>query len=449
MPQRSAARHDPCSMDTEMYAHVEAKYALGEVLGSGGMGIVYVATQRSVERRVAVKVPHPELAQDPFVAKRFRIEALAAARVSHRNVARLIDFGGGDTVAPYIVMEHIAGTRLDLLAIEAGGLDLRVTLELGHQLLSALDAVHAAGVVHGDIKTSNVLVETLPDGVLLGRLIDFGLARFLDDPAGLDMRVLSGTPDYLAPELVQGGIASIASDIYAAGILLYELVTGTTPFGGGTSAEIMNRHVTDAVVPPSLRSPDQAIPPAVEAVIMRALAKAPGDRFATAAAAAAALPHTRASVLPPPLQLARAPLLPAVFSAEATTQSWSREPLGPPVHDIASARRAVAVASARGIGNMIAAAYLDLTRQLIDRRELDVAATELGFGLALLRSCEPAHRHPMWRLQLCLAAVYSGLGDPARARQAASQGRDDADLAGSALGVDRAERLLARLSRAR
>jgi serine/threonine-protein kinase len=193
------------------------------------------------------------------------------------------------------------------------------------QVLSALEAVHGAGIVHADIKTANVLVETTDDGALLARVIDFGLARFLDDPSNLDVRVLSGTPDYLAPELVQGGVPSVASDIYAAGVVLYELLTGTTPFGGGTCSEIMNRHVNDDVVLPTLRCPDLHISRAIEAAIMRALAKQPSRRFTTVAEFAAALEGVPTSARNAPRQFPRGTLPIVAFSSEATTRNWLRE----------------------------------------------------------------------------------------------------------------------------
>jgi len=431
----------------------DENYLLGDVLGRGGMGVVYAATQRSLDRAVAVKLPHAELMNDPFVANRFRIEAVAGSRLAHKNVARVIDFGGGDQCAPYIVMELISGTRLDILRCEAGALDTRVAVDLCRQLLAALEAAHSAGVVHADIKTANVLVETLPDGVLLARLIDFGLARLLDEPSQADARVLSGTPDYLAPELVQGGVPSVASDIYAAGVVLYELLTGSTPFGGGTSADILQRQLVDDVVPPTLRCPEQHVPPAIEAAIMRALAKAPRKRFATTTEFAASLEGPRPGATVPARHFARGTQPIAGFSTEATTRSWACELVLPAsaesaIADVSESRRAVDVALASNDGDMIVTAYLELARVLVDRRELALAATDLARGLAVLRARDGARRTPVWRLQLCLAAVLSGLGERARAKQAALVGRDDADHVASALGRDRANDLIARLSHA-
>jgi serine/threonine protein kinase len=261
----------------------EGKYVLGSVLGRGGMGTVYSATQTSLGRRVAIKIPHAELANDPFVIARFHAEATAGGKLDHGNIARVIDLGGRDG-ALFLVMEYVPGITLDQLLSDDGPMAIHVAVELCCQILAGVHAAHENGVIHADIKCANVLVEWVTESRPIARLIDFGLARFCDDPTSLDeARLVSGTPDFLAPELIMGGVPNVASDIYAAGVMLYELLTGTTPFESGSSEEILRRQLEDAVVPPSLRCVEQAISPAIEAVVMRALAKDPAARFATAA----------------------------------------------------------------------------------------------------------------------------------------------------------------------
>ena len=266
----------------------DGHYELGELLGSGGMGDVYSAVQLSLGRRVAIKVPQVHLVTNPLVMRRFRAEALAGSRIDHRNIARVMDFGDRNG-ALFLVMEYLAGVTLDSLLLEHGAVPSSVAADLCGQVLDGLEAAHKAGIIHADIKSANVLVETRADGTSLVRVIDFGLARFCNEPAFQEDRLLSGTPEYLAPELIVGGLPTFASDIYAAGIVLYELLTGTTPFIGGTSEEILRRHTNDPVVPPSLRSPDHGIGTDIDEVIMRALAKQPGGRFDSAASFAAAL----------------------------------------------------------------------------------------------------------------------------------------------------------------
>lgn len=429
-------------------------YLLGEILGVGGMGVVYSATQLSLARRVAIKIPHPPLAGDTSVSRRFRSEALACGRLDHRNIARVIDFGGRDGQL-YLAMEYVAGTPLDKLVLEQGPMETAVAADLCGQLLAGLEEAHTKGIIHADIKTANVLIETLADKTRRAVLIDFGLARFSDDPNSHNSLLLSGTPDYLAPELIQGWPPTIASDIYAAGVVLYELLTGTTPFGGGTSAEILARQVDDAAVPPSLRCPEQAIPDAIEDVVMRALAKNPRARFESAAVFRAALHVAAATAQVRAPRIARGTES-SVFSSETMTRDWPRTRPAivrtPRVSEsarIANTRAVIASALVGGDGDAIVQAYLELVRALIDNRQIAAATGELERGIALLRPGITGKTSPpaMWRLQLSLAALYSGMGDATRAKGAAIVGQDDAVRASSIVGEDRARALLVRLAR--
>lgn len=435
---------------------LDGDYVLGDVLGTGGMGIIYSAIQRSLSRRVAIKVPHPELATDPFVSRRFRAEARASGRIDHRNVARVINFGGKDG-ALFLVMQHVAGVPLERLVNEHGPMDPCIAADLCTQILAALEAAHAANVIHADIKSGNVLVETLQDGTFRAVVIDFGLARFCDEPSLDDACMLSGTPDYLAPELIRGGAPTAASDIYATGVVLYELLTGTTPFGGGTSLEIFDRQLGDAVVPPSLRAPDRDISGRFDAIVERALAKDPNARFATAAEFAAALRAAHPMTIVP-ARLARGTERGArtsAFSTESATRDWQLT-AAPAVAASADENTAVQrirlivnAAIASGDGDAIVTSYLELVRALVDARQLVAAAAELERGLVILRPGIAARATPaaIWRLQLCLSALYSGLGQPTQARRAAMRGQEDATRAASTLGEDRAHELLVRLAR--
>jgi serine/threonine protein kinase len=432
---------------------LDGNYVLGSVMGRGAMGIVYSATQVALDRRVAIKIPN---ADNAFVTRRFKTEARAAGRLSHRNIVRVIDFGGRDG-APFLVMEYVGGVPLETLVTEQGAMTTPVATEVVTQILAALEAAHTAGIIHADIKSGNVLVEVLADGCLLARVIDFGLAVFSDEPFVNDDQLLSGTPDYLAPELVNGGKPTVASDIYAAGVVLYELLTGTTPFGGGSSSQILARHLDEVVIPPSLRS-EHSIPAAVETVVMRALAKDPGARFASASEFSADL---RAAI--PAGQLASARLASGTFnppfSSETPTSNWHRDGAISPQPtasvatvgknlEVALVRFALADAIESGNGDSIVASYLELVRLLVDDHGLAAAASELEHGLALLKR-RNASLPAIWRLQLCLAGLYSGLGDAASARTAARIGYDLAVAASSELGQHRASELLARLARHR
>ena len=275
--------------------NVVGAYVLGRRLGAGGMGAVFEA-QRSDGRRVAIKVPYNETMFDEYASRRFVDEGIAGSIVDHPNLARIIERGRTDNDIPYLVMDRVRGPRL-CRRVNRGALSLRRTVLLIRQLLAALDALHAAGIIHGDVKSDNVLVESARDGSDIVKLIDFGLARVeleaRSTPASHD-ELVSGTPDYMAPEVIAGEGWSTASDIYAVGCILYELVTGLTPFEGGTSVEIMQRHLDEVVIPPSLRRPDRNVPPILERIVLRALEKDPAKRFASAnvfsSALAVALP---------------------------------------------------------------------------------------------------------------------------------------------------------------
>lgn len=195
---------------------LDGTYVLGNVIGSGGMGVVYSAMQMAIGRRVAIKIPRTQLATNPVVIRRFKTEARAGGRLAHRNIPRVIDLGGGDGV-PFLVMEYVAGVPLETLVTEHGPMTPAIATDVVAQILAGLHDAHSAGIIHADIKSGNVLVETLPDGALLARVIDFGLAVFCDEPFEHDDRLVSGSPEYLAPEVISGGCPTIASDIYAAG----------------------------------------------------------------------------------------------------------------------------------------------------------------------------------------------------------------------------------------
>lgn len=301
-------------------------YEVSAVIGAGGMGVVYEAHHD--DERVAIKVLHPQRADDPRARRRFRDETLAGLIVHHPNVAQTLDHGVLDG-APYLIMERVCGEPLGLQVQRDGAPSLRRAVIIVQQILAGLGALHAAGIVHGDVKSDNVLVEHLDDGDLRIRLIDLGLAH-VQFAAGDDVRrfdaedgLISGTPEYMAPEVIRGEGSSMSSDLYAAGIILYELITGATPFAGGASTVIARRHVDDEVVPPSLRCDDE-IPSALDRIVLRALAKDPARRFPSAEAFSAEL----ATVLPLASDVwSRRPTL--RLSRDNPTLDWSHEVVRP------------------------------------------------------------------------------------------------------------------------
>ncbi len=438
---------------------VAGTYVLGEPLGSGGMGVVYEARLGN-GHTVAIKLLHPDHASDLDAVRRIRTEAIAARYVSHPNVVAVLDCSESEAALPFIVMERIRGESLGEVVRTNGLLPLRQASELGRQILAGLDAAHSAGVVHADIKSDNILVEPRPAGREHAKIIDFGLASIhrVDHPATVadhdqhGRLLMSGTPEYMAPEVIRGEGAIAASDLYAVGVVIYEMITGKTPFATGSSSETIQRHLHDAVVLPSLRRPDRFIPFALERTVMRALEKDPALRFPSAKAFAAALlaatPPIDEPVAPEPVESA--------FSSEARTRDFpvpganfavGTRP-GTEKH-VQTLRDDLASAMQRGAVDRVVVTSLELARALVDNhclssavRELERVVHALTHGTGILATDAPA---ALWRVLLTLAALYQGLGDPMRARRAATAAHNYATLHGSDVGRERAATLLDRL----
>jgi len=278
---------------------VGGKYVLRERIGEGGMGAVFLADQPSLGRMVAIKLLHPALAVCDAAVRQFHTEAVAACRVQHPGAIAVIDYGTTAGGAPFIAMEHIPGRLLGrVIATEEIGLGrARAIIQ---QLLRTLKAAHAHGVIHGDLTSNNLLLEHTADGDAI-TLIDFGLARL--DGRWEHGDLVSGTPEYMAPELVRGGPPTVSTDLYGVGIILYELLTGRTPFEGGPTDEVLRRQLEEEAVPPSHRRPDREIPPELDRIVLRALHKDPPGRFASAAELArelAAVPLAAVPLAAPP-----------------------------------------------------------------------------------------------------------------------------------------------------
>jgi eukaryotic-like serine/threonine-protein kinase len=255
------------------------RYALGGLLGAGGMGQVYRARDRVLERTVAVKVLSPAATHDPELVARFDREARAAAALHHPNIVTVFDSGThGDL--HYLVMEYVDGQSLAGLLRQEGVLEPRRAAEVGCQVCQALAAAHAGGLVHRDITPGNVLVDQ--EGLV--KVADFGIAKLTAATTMTGDGMLLGTAAYLAPEQAQGRPVDGRSDLYGLGCVLYELVTGAPPFAGDSPVAVAARQVTEQPIPPSHRNP--RVSPALEAVVLTALAKQPADRYQSAAAMA-------------------------------------------------------------------------------------------------------------------------------------------------------------------
>ncbi len=267
---------------TEIGSTLGGRYRLLELLGQGGMATIYRARDAQLERDVAVKLLRPEFGKDPDFLARFRDEARAAASLNHPNIVAVFDFGE-DASGPYIVMELVDGQDLGAILRENGPLAPRQAARVSVEVAKALHAAHVRGIVHRDVKPSNVLVGR--DGRV--KVADFGIARALAESQLTMPGVTMGSVHYFSPEQARGEPATVASDIYALGIVLFETLTGQRPFSGdGAAAVALARLTTTPPRPSSLRA---GVPAQLDTVVQRAMALDPAARYATAAAMASAL----------------------------------------------------------------------------------------------------------------------------------------------------------------
>lgn len=249
------------------------RYQITERIGIGGMAEVYRAQDNVLGRLVAVKVMLPQYAADPSFTQRFKQEAAAAANLQSPYIVNVYDWGQ-DEGTYYIVMEFVRGSDLKTAINERGAINQRKVAEIGSQVCQALSVAHGLDIIHRDIKPQNIMVQ--PDGNV--KVMDFGIARAKNSVKTQTSSVL-GTAHYISPEQAQGKDLTATSDIYSLGIVLYESATGRLPFDGPDAVSVAMKQVNDLPAPPHEINPD--IDPALEAIIMKAMAKNPADRFAT------------------------------------------------------------------------------------------------------------------------------------------------------------------------
>jgi eukaryotic-like serine/threonine-protein kinase len=266
------------------------RYELEQLVGEGGMSRVYRAHDTVLERPVAIKVLHEQFGGDPEHVERFRREARAIARLAHPNVVTVIDRGEWRG-RQFIVFEHVDGENLKSLLAREGRLPVGRALVLTEQIARALAVAHALGIVHRDVKPQNVLV----DRSGTAKVTDFGIARSVDlDDELTETGTVLGTGHYISPEQANGERADERSDQYSLGVVGYELLTGEVPYKGENLMAVASRHVRDPV--PSVRARRPDVPARVDAVLTRAMAKRPADRYPSMAALAAALESCLAGV---------------------------------------------------------------------------------------------------------------------------------------------------------
>ena len=264
---------------------LDKRYQLDRRLGQGGMGIVFKARHILLKTPYAIKVILPDLVgNDPMLATRFRQEAMVAARIRHRNIVNVTDFGVASRGMPYLVMDFIKGKSLQEVLAEQGRLSLESALEIMAAVCAGVGAAHQQGIVHRDLKPLNIMLQDdvpYSEGV---KILDFGLAKiksgeFLGSFVAAQTTGLMGSPYYMAPELWSDEEPDKAADIYSIGVILYQILVGDVPFKGPSIPSIMKKHLSDP--PPRFASFGLHLPQAIEAVVQHALAKKPADRPAS------------------------------------------------------------------------------------------------------------------------------------------------------------------------
>ncbi len=271
---------------------IDGRYRVSARLGSGGMADVYLAHDTLLGRQVALKLLHHRFAEDQEFVERFRREASSAAGLSHPNVVAVFDRGEWDGTY-YIAMEYLPGRSLKAVVREHGPLSPSDATDIVVQILLAVRFAHRRGIIHRDIKPHNVILDE--EG--RAKVTDFGIARAGASDMTLTGSIM-GTAQYLSPEQAQGHAVSETSDLYAVGVVLYELLTGSVPFEGESAVTIALKQVSAEPTPPSQRNPE--VTPALDAVVMRSLAKDPLARFASADEFIAALQQAREGISPAP-----------------------------------------------------------------------------------------------------------------------------------------------------
>jgi serine/threonine-protein kinase len=275
------------SVDPLLNLVLDDKYRLDERLGEGGMGTVYRATHLLIERPVAVKVLNSRLVTDDDAKERFRREARAAGRLQHSNAVAVTDVGETGDGLVYIVMELLEGKPLrEVLAREAP-LDPARAVSLMLQIAAAVEAAHDAGIIHRDLKPGNIFLVQRPDSPYIVKVLDFGIAKLATEGGEYNLAdtltgtgVMIGTPRYMSPEQCDGAQLTPASDVYSLGVILYEMLTGQTPFTGVSPLALALKHSSESPRPP--REIVTTIPPALESVVLHALEKSAGERPADA-----------------------------------------------------------------------------------------------------------------------------------------------------------------------
>ncbi|HHH30919.1 MAG TPA: serine/threonine protein kinase, partial [Polyangiaceae bacterium] len=344
------------------------RYRIVEVIAMGGMGAVYRAEHLTMRKQIAVKVLHPEVEDFPELSARFEREAVAGAHIQHPNVAAASDFGTFDGDSRFLVLEHVDGITLKEL-IDFGPVEPDRAVSIARQTAAALAAVHDKGIVHRDIKPQNIMLVDKGDQEDLVKLIDFGfakvpveelssVARDDDSPESALTRAgtVVGTMGYLAPEAALGtGAITPQSDLYALGVILYQMLAGKPPFQGKDAVEMFMKHRTSPVPPLRQQDPNVSVPSGLEAVVRKLLEKDPARRYASADELIEALDQAMN-------EPAEDPARPRARD-DATSTSAATRQIAPPANRSSGATRWIALL----VGGLVIGggliAFFELTRE--------------------------------------------------------------------------------------
>jgi serine/threonine protein kinase len=293
-----ASGHDTPTPTGDLTGKTLGSYRVLEPLGRGGMAEVYKGYHPLLDRYVAIKVLHAHFSADAQFADRFQREAATVAKLRHPNIVQVHDFGVQDGIS-YMAMEYVEGITLKERLINARAaaapLPWAESVSILQQVAAALDHAHAHGLVHRDVKPANILLRNSATDVKREVILtDFGIAKILEGVQFTTTGMSMGTPDYMAPEQVHGEPVSARTDVYALGIVFFEMLTGVLPFSADTPVAVLLKHVSDA--PPSPRLLVPTLPEAIDDVVQCALAKRPIERYASAGELAAAV----AAIVPTP-----------------------------------------------------------------------------------------------------------------------------------------------------
>ncbi len=356
------------------------QFKILEISGAGSMGTVYKANQLEIERTVAVKILHPELANQSDAVLRFHREAKVVSTLSHPNIVHIYLFGHLPDGNLYIVQEFISGRPL-AQDMSAGPLGLRRTVHIGDQILSAISDAHGHGVIHRDLKPENIMLCTVGDDPDFVKILDFGVAkRITTQTFATRDGLIFGSPRYISPEAAQGDKVDQRSDLYSLGVMLYQMLCGEPPFESRKPVQLLMEHIKTK--PPPLKSRPGAsdVPDAVEGIVMKLLAKKPEHRYPTALAAREALiDATRA--ITPGAHVARdvhqpVASVPAPFTKAAPPTAENQPPSPGPVQArVPTAQAQVAFQPASPIGQQVTDEELD------DYDEQDVLSTEAMYSM--------------------------------------------------------------------